>query len=166
MKNRFSKKINSSFLAIGIFTLAVFIISFTAFYSQENFSSTCGCKLSPWVVVVSISSFGIFVGSILYYAINSNLLREKNLLEEGVKKIGLLFEEDDRKIIGEIIQNGGKIYQSRLCSNLSIDKVRCSRAVSKLEERKIISRKKEGMTNLLELDEELYFFLKNTGFKN
>lgn len=159
------EKIKSPFLIVIVLTFAIFIISLTAFYSQENFSSVCGCKLSPWVVIVSVSSFGIFIGSLIYYLLSLNNIKEKGHLQEGFQKILLFLEEEEKRIIEAIVNNSGEMYQSKLCNVLQLDKVKCSRIVSKLENKKILSRKKEGMTNTIILDKELLELLKNIGFK-
>ena len=159
------EKIKSPFLIVIVLTFAIFIISLTAFYSQENFSSVCGCKLSPWVIIVSISSFGIFIGSLIYYLLSLNNIKEKGHLQEGFQKILLFLEKEEKRIIEEILNNSGEIYQSKLCSSLKLDKVKCSRIISKLEKKEIIHRKKEGMTNIIILDKELLELLKNIGFK-
>ena len=155
------EKFNSLMLIIVIITLFMFIISFTAFYTKENFSAVCGCNLPIWVIVISIASFGFFVGSLLYYLLNKSLLKERKDLKKCSHKIFNLMESEEKKIIQFIIQNSGEVNQSQISKSLNLDKVRISRVINSLENKKIIHKKKNGMTNLIILDNDLNQFLKN-----
>ncbi len=142
-------------LIFGILTFFIFAISFTVFYTTENFSSACGCILPPWVMIVSLSSLGLFVGSITYYLISNNYLKEKKEIEKNLIKFLDILDVEDKTILKKIIYNGGEINQSSLSKSLNIDKVKMSRIVSKMEEKNILKKEKNGMTNKLILETNL-----------
>ena len=143
-----------------LLTLFVFIISFTAFYTKENFSSVCGCKLPIWVIIISIASFGMFTGSLIYYFLNKNILKDKLNVQKSIYSVLNFLEGDQKKILEFLINNSGKAYQSKISKELKIDKVRISRTINQLEKKQIIKKEKQGMTNIIFLEENIrQFFL-------
>ncbi|MFH1801469.1 MAG: MarR family transcriptional regulator [archaeon] len=142
-------------LLISIITFFVFVISFTAFYTKENFSSVCGCKLPIWVIIISISSFGMFAGSLIYYLLNKNLFEEKKDIKNSISKILNFLGEDEKKVLEFIINNFGEVHQSKISKELKINKVRLSRTINRLEKKQIIKKEKKGMTNLIILERGL-----------
>jgi len=156
-----NKKIKPFILILGILTFFIFIISFAVFYTTENFSVACGCKLSPWVIIVSISSLGLFVGFSMYYLLSINFLREKKEIKHNMIKFLDLLEKEDKKILKYFIENSGEIVQSSLSKKFEFDKVKISRIISKFENKGIIKKEKQGMTNKLILDEDLRNLFEN-----
>ena len=108
------KKIKSLVLIFGIIAFFVFAVSFAVFYTTENFATACGCSLPPWVIVVSLSSLGLFVGLITYYILSVNFMKEKKDIEKNVLKVLDLLEEGERKVIKHFIENKGETTQSRI----------------------------------------------------
>jgi hypothetical protein len=142
-------------LIFGILTLFIFIISFTVFYTTENFSNVCGCNLPLWVIIVAMSSLGLFVGLMSYYIISNSFYKEKKELKNSLIKFLDIFESEDKKILKTIIENNGEITQSSLTNKVGLDKVKISRIISKMESKKIIKKEKVGMTNKIKLSKEL-----------
>jgi len=153
MENR--NKFRPIILIFGIITFFIFVISFTVFYTTENFSSTCGCKLPLWVIIVSISSLGLFVGSATYYILSNSFIREKKEIEANLLKFLDILDENDKKVLMCLIENKGEISQSKLTKILESNKVKISRIVAKMEEKGLIKKEKNGMTNKLILNDEL-----------
>lgn len=150
-----SKSIKPIILIFGILTFFIFIVSFSVFYTTENFSTTCGCKLPPWVIIVIISSLGLFVGIATYYILSNNYLKEKKEIKGDLIKILDILDEEDKTILKRIIENNGEINQSYLTKSLNLDKVKVSRIISKMEEKNILKKEKNGMTNKLILEDNL-----------
>lgn len=57
--------------------------------------------------------------------------------------------EEEKKIIEAIKENAGSAYQNELASKLSISKVKLTRILDRLEGRKLLERKRRGMTNII-----------------
>lgn len=150
-----NKSIKPLILIFGILTFFIFIISFTVFYTTENFSMTCGCSLPPWVIIVSMASLGLFVGISTYYVISNNYLKEKKEIEKNIIKFLDILDVEEGNILKKIIDNGGEINQSSLSKSLDLGKVKMSRIVSKMEEKNILKKEKNGMTNKLILETNL-----------
>ncbi|MFW6282786.1 MAG: helix-turn-helix transcriptional regulator [Minisyncoccales bacterium] len=154
-------KIRPLILIFGMLTLFVFLISFASFYATENFSTACGCKLPPWVIIVSLSSLGLFVGSITYYLISNHFLKERKEIRKNVNQFLNLLEEEDKKVLDMIIKEKGKINQSDLTKKLNFDKVKISRIISKMEKKGILKKEKKGMTNKIILDNTFLNLFEN-----
>jgi len=145
----------SMILVIGIITGFIFITSFTAFYTTENFSSVCGCKLPLWVIVISLASLGVFVGTFTYYVLTKNYINDKKKLNKAIFKTLDFLENDEKVLVKNLIENNGKIYQSKLKDLTGFDKVKISRIINSLEKKRTLKKEKRGMTNLIILDEDL-----------
>jgi len=162
MELKGTNNFNYSLLVIILITLFVFVISFTAFYTKENFSSVCGCKLPIWVIIISIASFGMFTGSVIYYLLSKSISQEKKSIKKSILKVLNFLENNEEKVLEFIINNSGETYQSKISKELNIDKVKLSRIINQLEKKGIIKKEKRGMTNLLILDEDLkHLFVEN-----
>lgn len=155
MEKENKNNIRPIILIFGIIALFIFVVSFVTFYTTENFSSACGCQLPPWIIIVSVSSLGLFVGLVTYYLISKNFLKEKKEIEENLFKFLDLLEKEDRDVLKIIIKNNGKIGQSSLAKTLDVDKVKMSRIISRMEDKKMLKKEKHGMTNKIVLKEEL-----------
>jgi hypothetical protein len=146
---------NYPLLALVILTLFVFVISFTAFYTKENFSAACGCKVPIWIIVITMASFGMLVGSLVYFLLNKNEINEKKIFKSAIIKTLNFLDEDERRVFEKIVENRGQIYQSKISSDLKINKVKTFRILNQLEKKKIIRKEKSGMTNLIFLEDDL-----------
>jgi dipeptide/tripeptide permease len=149
------KTIKPLIFIFGMLTLFIFIISFTVFYTTENFSSSCGCTLPPWVVVVSMSSLGLFVGLATYYIIMTYYLEKEKKFKKNVIRFLDFLKEEDKNVLSKIIEADGEINQSSLSKKLGFDKVKTSRIISILESKEIIKKEKKGMTNRIILKDEI-----------
>jgi uncharacterized membrane protein len=130
----------------------IFAVSFSTLYAQTHIieGTACSCTLPIPLLIPTFSSLGIFVGSIVYY-----LLFPK--IEEGKGKEDLslfldFLEPDEKSILQKIIENKGKITQSRLSSQFG--KVKVFRILEKLKERGIIEKEAYGKTNTIKISEK------------
>ncbi len=149
------KNFRTFVLIFGLLTFFIFIISFAVFYTTENFSNVCGCKLPLWVIIVSMSSLGLFVGLITYYLISSSFSKEKKEIKNSLIDFLNILEGDDKKLLKMVIENNGEITQSYLVKKLNFDKVKISRIISKMENKGILEKEKIGMTNKIILNQKL-----------
>lgn len=103
----------------------------------------------------------MFMGSLVYYFLNRNILKEKTDTRNSINKLLSLMEDDEKRILNFIIKNSGQVYQSQISKELSNDKVKVSRILNHLEKKEIIERKKKGITNTVIMDKEIVHLLKN-----
>lgn len=64
-------------------------------------------------------------------------------------------EGDERKIVKIIMENKGEILQNELVNTLNFPKAKVSRILMNLERRKIIIKKKYGLTNHISLADDI-----------
>ena len=82
-------------------------------------------------------------------------MKEKKEIEVNLLKFLNILDEDNKKVLMCLIENKGELSQSELTKILESNKVKISRIVAKMEEKGIIKKEKNGMTNKLFLNEEI-----------
>ena len=144
-------------LAISLIMGFVFVVSFTAYYVKEKHSvaSSCSCQISLPIILIALSSLGVFVGTLTYYFLSKNMLKERKSTLAGLKKTLDFLEPEEKKVLIEVIKNKGEISQARLVENTGLDKVKVFRIISKLCGKEILAKEKSGMGNKVLLNAEL-----------
>jgi uncharacterized membrane protein len=56
---------------------------------------------------------------------------------------------DEKKIVSELLNNNGTLFQSKIVEYTGQSKVKITRILDKLESKGIIERKRRGMTNIV-----------------
>ncbi|MEM5834665.1 MAG: hypothetical protein QXQ69_02360 [Candidatus Aenigmatarchaeota archaeon] len=141
-------------LIIIVIILAGFIfsVSFSTLYAQTHIieGTACSCTLPIPLLIPTFSSLGIFVGSIVYYLLFPKIEESK---EKEDYKIFLDFlDPEEKAILQKIIENNGKITQSKLSSELG--KVKTFRVLEKLKKKGIIEKEAYGKTNTVKISEK------------
>lgn len=101
------------------------------------------------------SLFPLYLGSIVFAFLLSLgiylIFFEKKPMQEEKKKIEIPkdLDEEEKKIIEILNSKEGSAYQSDLIKETGFSKVKITRILDKLEHRKLIDRKRRGMTNLV-----------------
>ncbi|AKB67346.1 helix-turn-helix transcriptional regulator [Methanosarcina mazei] len=72
-------------------------------------------------------------------------------------------EGDEKKAVELIAAKGGRILQNELVNSLDFSKAKVSRVLMNLERRRIITKKKYGLTNCISISDELK---DDTGMKS
>jgi chromosome condensin MukBEF MukE localization factor len=143
-------------LVLGIILIAgfVFIVSFSTLYAETHIveGTAYTCTLPIPVLIPTLSSLGIFVGSIVYYLMFSRILESERKNEQDINILLEMLQPDEREVIKKLIENKGIITQSRLSSLFG--KVRTFRVLENLRKRGIIIKKKYGKTNKIEFSEK------------
>ncbi|MGC8812757.1 MAG: helix-turn-helix transcriptional regulator [Candidatus Aenigmatarchaeota archaeon] len=146
-------------LIIIVIILAGFIfsVSFSTLYAQTHIieGTACSCTLPIPLLIPTFSSLGVFVGSIVYY-----LLFPK--IEEGGSKEDFnlfldFLDPDEKVIVQKIVENNGKITQSKLSSQFG--KVKVFRVLEDLRKKGIIEKEAYGKTNTVKLSGKFSKFL-------
>ncbi len=145
------------FATLGIITFFVFSVTMITIYVQENYTITavCGCETSIYQVLVALASLGLFTGSITYYFHSKMIDKEKRVFNRKIRKTLDFLSSDEKKIITNLIESEGKKTQSKLSKDISMSNVKLHRKLKDLEAKKLIFKKKKGMTHTIHLNEEL-----------
>ncbi len=149
--------------ALGLVMGFVFLVSFTVFYVKEKFSITkaCECPVSLTTIIISLTSLGVFVGTIVYYFIAKAYTRKSISLKKNALETLNFLDNEGKAIVKCLIDNKGSLTQSKLAKLTSIPPVKLSRRLKKLEEKGIVLKEKRGMSNVVVLSKNLIeFFLK------
>ena len=64
-------------------------------------------------------------------------------------------DDEEKTIINSILSHNGKTTQSEIVKDTGLSRVKIFRSLKRLEEKNIIIKKPHGMTNTIELEEEL-----------
>lgn len=144
-------------LIIGITSGFAATVFFLITYLNEKILCDLECRQKNEVILILIllSLFGLFVGSFIYYFVSERHRKEIIKIDKDVSATLEFLEPDMKKIINTLIKKKGKATQTEITKDTQINKVKISRDLLKLQERKIIKKTPSGMTNIISLNEEL-----------
>ena len=113
------------------------------------------------VLLLLVSTFLIGTAS-TYLFYNSDDLRAirqpKQKLESTAiyESIVPLLKPDEKQVITALLENKGEIQQNKLVIKLNISKVKATRVLYALEQKKLIIKHRHGLTNMIRLDKKFY----------
>jgi len=130
----------------------IFAVSFSTLYAQTHIieETACSCTLPIPLLIPTFSSLGIFVGSIVYYLLFPKIEEDKG--KEDLNLFLDFLEPDEKSVLQKIIENKGKITQSKLSSQFG--KVKVFRILESLRKRGIIEKEAYGKTNTIKISEK------------
>ncbi len=100
---------------------------------------------TSWILVFSFSLAFLILGSGLFLVLSQV---KKELLE--LRKIDFSKLDEEEKGVYELLKkNEGSMYQSDIIKETNFSKVKVTRILDKLEAKKVIDRKRRGMTNII-----------------
>lgn len=108
-----------------------------------------------FMFIVTILS--LLIGAYSYYIISKDLYEYSKIKKEVFKDFINFFEDDEKKIIEHLIDNGGVSTQFELLQISNSYKVKLHRLLEKLEQRELIEKKKIGKINKIYLNSKLLF---------
>jgi len=122
---------------IAIFSLGIMFSILNGYYMEDTGSSI------PFIVYgMTAASMG--VGALII------LLFQWKISQKQLYRILKVLPEDER-IIVELLVKEKKMEQTHIVAESGLSKVKVSRVLSRLEQRKIIEKKPLGNTNLIKL---------------
>ena len=144
----------ASCFALFVFIMTPTIVQFVIDGNVVELTEIPNIYNSTDLVVIGFSSF--VLGSSLVYLLladKNNELRTKISLvkEKWDKLLGELSDPDEKVIVKIVIDDGGTIFQSQLVEKSGFSKSKVSLILDKLEARRILERKRRGMTNVVVL---------------
>ncbi len=144
-------------LIIGIGSGFAAVLFFSLTYLNEKILCNLECreKNEVMLILILLSLFGTFVGSTLYYFISEKYRKEIVRINADAGATLAFLDTDMRRIVESLIRRKGMATQSEITKDTQLSRVRISRTLVKLQEKKIISKSPKGMTNIVSLDEKL-----------
>ena len=113
---------------------------------------------TSWYVIAAFGFAFLVLGSGIYLLLNSlektnptNQERnEQNTEPKTYTPIDMnQLDDEEKNIFNHIKDHDGSIYQSDLMKQLNVTKVHMTRILDKMEGKKILERKRRGMTNIV-----------------
>ncbi len=140
-------------LVSGFLAGTFFIIT----YTNDNLlcDVDCRCKNEIQILFTLIALTGLFIGSLTYYFMSEKNEKELIRIQKDVSATLNFLDPDQKKVISALLKAGCSTTQSRLVRDSGLGRVKVSRVLKKLENKKIILREKSGMTNKIRLSKEL-----------
>jgi len=122
-----------------VFLLGVMFAVVNGFYTEETDSQL---PLIVYAIAVVSLIIGGFIVILFQWKINKIQLN----------KVLKVLPEDERKLIFALLENNNSLEQNKLVALTGINKVKMSRLVKELENRKVVKKTNLGNTNLVVLD--------------
>ena len=88
---------------------------------------------------------------IIFFMKDETIVQEmkKDLSEEDKKKKLEHLDDEERKVMNVILNNDGSVFQSQIVNETKLSKVKVTRILDRLEGKKLIERKRRGMSNVV-----------------
>ncbi|MFH1972326.1 MAG: hypothetical protein ABIJ18_02505 [archaeon] len=96
--------------------------------------------------IISFTLLGVLVLIGLYFIFSKNI---KEIIKDKKRNKELFLSDEEKQVINLLKSNNNSLYQSDLIKQLDKSKVQVTRILDKLEAKKVIDRKRRGMTNII-----------------
>ena len=152
-----SKTVRTVFLALTIILGFIFIVSFSVIYVSDAIknNNACGCVIPIPYMILILSSLGLFVGSLSFYILISKHLRERKERGKNTEFTLKFLDNDERRIVSELIKNKGEMNQSDFEKAIGLHKVKVHRVLGKLKTKGVVIKTSAGKINKVKLCNEL-----------
>lgn len=156
------------YMVLGFAALMAFIIySFnTAMARIVEQACTHGSTCAMWEtlglqtnVSLAITAFVAAIGLYLIFfgkeektitkIIQKTVRPSKEDLEKKRKKVLAKLEGDEREVFSALVESKGSMLQSDLIEKTGMQKVKVTRVLDRMEGKKLIERKRRGMSNMV-----------------
>ena len=108
-----------------------------------------------------VGFIGLLVGTLVYYIMSDKVVQQGQSLKNNSKIILNFLTTQERKVIGTLLENDGKVQQYELSHLPNLNKVKTHRILINLEQKGIVHKEKLGKINKIVLNKELYDVLKS-----
>ncbi len=118
-----------------------------------NFQTNIGILIMIFVILIGI--FMLFFGreekivTVVKTVKESAQIEPEKITKENYQEIMGQLDDEEKLVLEKIIEAEGTIFQSDLVEKTSLNKVKVTRILDKLEGRGILERKRRGMTNVV-----------------
>ena len=110
--------------------------------------------------MLAVSVLGVAVGAGAFYLLTGILEKQKAEVKWNASLLLKFLSEDERAVVGMLLRKSGVAYQSEVAGLEGMSRVKAHRVISRLQKRGVISVRKAGKINVLEMPHELLDGLK------
>ena len=153
-------------MLLGLVLLASFVavVYYLPHFAESSKPLVCidqsgNCEHEAYVDVlilylplVLIIGFILGVGAAYMYLERKVDLPKKDAAEQSLLSA---LPSDERKVVGKVISEGGRVTQSELSRIEGIGKVKAHRIIERLVKRGLLEKEYNGKTNIIRLKKEL-----------
>ena len=152
-----SETVRSLFLVLTILLGFIFIVSFSSIYVSDAIrnNNACGCVIPIPIMILILSSLGLFIGSLAAYILVSKHLKERKEMSKNLEFTLKFLEQDERKIIRTLISHKGELNQSEFERLTNLHRVKVHRIIERLRSKGLIEKISNGKINKIKLYDEL-----------
>ena len=144
-------------IALSIITGFVFIVALAAMYVSEAIKShtTCGCVIPIPIMLLLLSSLGLFVGFISYYFLSQRYMKLRKKEISNAECTLQFLDSDEKKIVMILIKEKKEISQAEIGRITGFSRVKVFRTLKRLEAKGVIVREGRGRTFSVRLEDAL-----------
>jgi hypothetical protein len=117
-------------------------------WGNIRFQTNVGIGIMIFVAIVALYLI-FFAREKIEQTVVKQEIKEKEVKQEHYEEELNKLNKDERKILELVIDSKGTIFQSALVEQSGFTKVKVTRILDALEGRKLIERKRRGMTNVV-----------------
>ena len=156
MKNK-----HVGYLILGL-TIIFFLVVMSFNYALSKIVNTgCthgqACPMYATLFTQQIISYGLMGLLVLvslfiiFFMKDETIVQDmkKDLSEEDKKKKLENLDEEERSVMNIVLKEEGSVFQSSLVNETKLSKVKVTRILDRLEGKKLIERKRRGMSNIV-----------------
>lgn len=148
---------------LKVWVFIILVVGFTVFvfvsiwYLNDSVFCDMKCQAKDKVVatIVLVSITGLFVGTMTSYVVSERYENKKDNFKKSLDSVFRFLEPNEKIIVKFLIKSNGKCLQSDISKSLGISRVLVSRTIKDLELKDIVVKKKKGMSNVIELKDDL-----------
>ena len=142
-------------IIIMVIAVFIFIVSLASLYTQREIScgraTTCTIPL-PFLIPIT-ASIGLFVGTLVYYLMSSQIKKKDIRLTESSNVLARLFNEEEKKIL-KIIAENDELTQAKITSLAEMPRLKIFRIIEKLKDKGMIEKKEKGKLRIIKIKDE------------
>lgn len=144
-------------LILGIVEGFGAVLFFAVMYLNQKVLCDMNCRTKNEVslILILLSLFGMFIGSLTYYFISGRYEKRITKIHKDISLTLRFLEGEERCIVKSIIDRAGRTTQSNIAKDTGLSRVKISRSLKKLEQKRIITKIPNGMTNIIEIEKSL-----------
>lgn len=148
---------------VGILIIAIALLIGFIIYSfntalTEIVSTTCshGDSCPMWGTIdfetrvsMSLMAFVVLVGLYFIFFAGESAVSQREITKEDYQKVLSKLGADEKLVLEKVIGSEGMMYQSDIVKETSFNKVKVTRILDRLEQMRIIERRRRGMSNVV-----------------
>ena len=156
MKNK-----HVGYLILAVTALFFFVVMSFNYALQSIVDETCThgtmCPMHATTFTQEVISYSLMALLVLvslfiiFFMKDETIVQEmkKDLSEEDKKKKLENLDEEERSVMNIVLKEEGSVFQSSLVNETKLSKVKVTRILDRLEGKKLIERKRRGMSNIV-----------------